>query len=179
MSCISEQSRDVQEVLSLILHFTTKYCYRMISPITSTNHIGNAHPQWIDSGGRSFKKDRQFRVFLSSEPDVRHSQEEFQYDLDKPRIAVYNNQYLENSPKYSILVQFEACSEEGLQFYQTPSHAVTLSSTLPAFCIEKVVRMKIGAELCCKVHQSPRLLCVTLEVTQSEGSTCYRLEKIQ
>ena len=36
ISCISEQSRDIQEVLSLILHCKTMYCYRMSSPITST-----------------------------------------------------------------------------------------------------------------------------------------------
>ena len=35
-TCISEQSRDIQEVLSLILHCRTMYCYRMTSPIIST-----------------------------------------------------------------------------------------------------------------------------------------------
>ena len=39
---------------------------------------------------------------------------------------------------------------------------MTLSSTLPAICIEKVVRMKTGEELYCNVHQSPRLPRVTL-----------------
>ena len=46
--------------------------------------------------------------------------------------------YLESSPQYSLLVHFEACSERGMQFYQIRSHAVTLSSTLPAICIENV-----------------------------------------
>ena len=50
---------------------------------------------------------------------------------------------------------------KGLQFYQTRSRAITLSSTLPAICKEKVVCMKTGEELYCKVHQSPRLPRVT------------------
>ena len=37
--------------------------------------------------------------------------EEVQYDLDKPRIAVYKK-YVENSPKYNILVQSEARSKK-------------------------------------------------------------------
>ena len=36
VSCISEQSRDMQEVLSLILHCKTMYCCRMTSPSTSS-----------------------------------------------------------------------------------------------------------------------------------------------
>ena len=34
-----------------------------------------------------------------------------QYDLDKPRIAVYKKKNVESSPKYSILVQSEAHSK--------------------------------------------------------------------
>ena len=39
---------------------------------------------------------------------------------------------------------------------------MTLSSTLPAICIDKVVRMETGGELCCTVYPSPRLPRVTL-----------------
>ena len=46
---------------------------------------------------------------------------------------------------------------KGLQFYQTRSHAIALFNTLPAMCIEKVVYMKTGEDLYCKVYQSPRL----------------------
>ena len=46
---------------------------------------------------------------------------------------------------------------KGLQIYQTRSHAITLSSTLPAICVEKVVCMKTVEEYLCKVYQSPRL----------------------
>ena len=58
---------------------------------------------------------------------------------------------------------------EELRFYQIRSNAITLSSTLPAMCFEKVVCMKTGEELFCKVHQSPRLPRVTL-VPNSQDS---------
>ena len=61
--------------------------------------------------------------------------EEIQHDLDKPRITVCKN----------------------LQFCQTRSHAIALFKTPPAICVEKVVFMKTGEELYCKVHQSPML----------------------
>ena len=41
-------------------------------------------------------------------------------------------------------------------------------STLPAICIEKVVYMKTGEDLCCKVYQSPRLPRVVLITPNSQ-----------
>ena len=34
--------------------------------------------------------------------------------------------------------------KKGLTFYQTRSNAIILQGTLPAYCIPKVVRLKIG-----------------------------------
>ena len=80
---------------------------------------------------------------------------EVEFDLTKPRIGVYKKQ-LANTPKYSILVQFEGCSrEKGWSSYQTRSNAITLYNTLPAVCIEKVVNMMSGEELYSKMYQSP------------------------
>ena len=45
--------------------------------------------------------------------------------------------FLDSSPQYSILVHFEACSEKGIAILSNWSHAMTLSSTLPAICKEK------------------------------------------
>ena len=78
-----------------------------------------------------------------------HCKKEVQYDLDEPRIAVYKNTW-ENRRKYSLLVQFEAWSEERMAV------AITLFNTSPAICIEKVVFMKTGEDLHSKVYQSPR-----------------------
>ena len=47
--------------------------------------------------------------------------EDVKYDLDKPRIAV-SQKFLENSPKHSLLVQFETRSEKRI---------AVLSNTIP------------------------------------------------
>ena len=77
ISCFSEQSRDIQEVLSLILHCKTVYCHRTTSPITSTTSgtltMALHHPGWIDSGRKKSQKGQAVRVFHSSEPDVHQS----------------------------------------------------------------------------------------------------------
>ena len=86
---------------------------------------------------------------------TQQNQEEVQYDLDKPRIAVYKNTCsLPNTVHWCYL---KLAQKKGLQFYQTRYNAIALFNTLPAICIEKVVFMKTGEELYCKVYQSPRL----------------------
>ena len=44
----------------------------------------------------------------------------------------------------------------GLTFYQTRSNAIIIQETLPAYCVPKVVRMKIGEVFYEKVFMSPR-----------------------
>ena len=115
------------------------------------------HPVWMIPGGKSLKRDRQSVFCTAVNPMYTHQhQEEVQYDLDKPRIAVYKNKWRihQNTEK---VVQFETRQRKGLQFYRRRSNAITLFNTVPAICIEKVAHMKIGEELYCKVHQSPRL----------------------
>ena len=45
---------------------------------------------------------------------------------------------------------------KGLTFYQSRSNAIILQRTLPAYCIPKVVRLKIGEVLYEKSYMSPR-----------------------
>ena len=114
ISGISEQSRDIQEVLSFILHCKTVYCCRMTSPSTSTTSgtlttcTPSSSVDWF--GKEEVLKGTGSQCF--SQPWTHASQdlEEVQYDLDKPRITVYKK-YLESSPKDSILVQSEARSK--------------------------------------------------------------------
>ena len=61
-------------------------------------HLGNAHDMHsiiqggLVPGGRSLKRDRQSVFFTAVNPMyANQDQEEVQYDLDKPRIAVYKN----------------------------------------------------------------------------------------
>ena len=44
-----------------------------------------------------------------------------------------------------------------MTFYQTRSNAIIIQETLPAYCIPKVVRLKIGEVLHERVNMSPRL----------------------
>ena len=57
---------------------------------------------------------------------------------------------------------------KGLQFFQNRSHAIALFNALPAI-IEKVVYMKTGEALYCKVFQSPRLSRVVLTPNSQHG----------
>ena len=45
---------------------------------------------------------------------------------------------------------------KGLKFCQTPSNAIILHETLPAYCIPKVVRMETGEVIYGKLYMSPR-----------------------
>ena len=72
-------------------------------------------------------------------------QEEVQYDLEKPSIAVYKDTWRihQNTVNWCPL---KLGPRKGLQFYQTRSHAIAPFSVLPAFCFEKVVYMKTGED---------------------------------
>ena len=71
---------------------------------------------------------------------ARQDLEVVECDLDKLRIAPYKHTWKAHHNSSNL------------------DHMQSLfSSTLHAICIEKVVCMKTGEELCCKVYQSPRL----------------------
>ena len=95
-------------------------------------------------------------------------QEEVQYDLDKPRIAVYKNTWSvhQSTEKWCNL---KIAQRKGLQFYHTRSHAIALFNTLPAICIEEVVYMNTGEDFNFKVYQSPRLPRVVLTPNKHNG----------
>ena len=132
------------------------------------NHIGNAFEMHsiiksgLMPGGESLRRDRQSVFFTAVNPMcARQDLEEVEYDLDKPSIAVYKHTWRIH-PNTVYWCNLQLAQTKGLQFYQTPSHSIALLNTLLAICIEKVVYMKSGEELYCKVYQSPRLPRVTL-----------------
>ena len=126
-------------------------------------YIGNAHDMHsiiqggLIPGGKSLKRDRQ-SVFFTAVNAMYANQdlEEVRYDLDKLRIAVYNHTWrVHHNTVYWC--NLKLAQRKGLQFYQTRSHAIALFNKLPAICIEKVVFVRTGEELHCKVCPSPRL----------------------
>ena len=62
------------------------------------------------------------------------------YDVTKPRIAVYKQNWKihQNTVCWANL---RVAQKKGLTFYQTKSNAIILQNTLPAACVEKVVKM--------------------------------------
>ena len=118
-------------------------------------------------GVKSLKRDRQ-SVFLTAVNPMYANQdlEEVEHALDKPRIAPYKHTWTSHQ-KTVFWCNLKLPQTRGLQLYPTRSHAVTFSSTLPAIRIEKVVCMKTGEEVYCKIYQSPRLPRVALEPNRS------------
>ena len=108
-------------------------------------------------GGKSLRRDMQSVFFTAVNPMcTRQDLEGVEYDLDRPRIAPKKHSWKAHHNTV-CWCNLKLAHTKGLLFSQTRSRATTLSSTLPVICIEKVVCMKTGEELYCKVHQSPRL----------------------
>ena len=89
-----EQFRDILKEIKLIEHCKTTCCYRATSPV----HL----PRWeppkivhsiIESGlipcGKDIKKGRQTVFFTAVNPMSLHLHKQWDYDVTKPRIAVY------------------------------------------------------------------------------------------
>ena len=131
-------------------------------------HIGNAYEMHsivesgLISGGKSNRKDRQSVFFRAVNPmDDNQDLEEVQDNLHKPRIAPYKHTW--RSHQNTVFwCNLKLAQRKGLRFYQTRSYAITLSDTLPAICIDKVVCMKTREELHCRICKSLRLPRVTL-----------------
>ena len=131
-------------------------------------HLENAHDMHtlircgVIPGGRSLKRDRQSVIFTAVNPMYANQDlEDVQYDLDKPRITLYKNTWRVH-PNTVFWCSLMLAQRKGLQFYQTRSHAIALFDTLHAICFEKVVYMKTGEDVYCKVYQSSRLPRVVL-----------------
>ena len=75
--------------------------------------------------------------------------EEVQYDLDKPRVAVFKNTWRKH-PNTVFWCNLKLAQRKRLQFYQTRSHAIALFNTLSAIRIEKVVFLNTGEGSYCK-----------------------------
>ena len=106
-------------------------------------------------GGEDDKKGRQTVFFTTVNPMSLHVHKQRDYDVTKPRIAVYIKWKIHQNTVY--WTNLDGCLEEGIDVLTNktkrdrPSH-----NTLPAVCIEKVVVMISGEELYNKVFESLR-----------------------
>ena len=135
-------------------------------------HVGcaiNLH-SIINSGlipGGQNLSNRQYLFFLPVDPMDKNHKDPDTIDLNAPRHAQYMHKAWKRHQNTVYWVDINLALKKGLKFYQTRSHAIVLFNTLLAICFEKVVYMKIGEDLYCKVHQSPRLPHVVLTYAKS------------
>ena len=109
-------------------------------------HVGSSHDMHsiiqsgLTLGGKDVKKGRQTVFFTTKNPMFAHLHKQRDYDVRKPRTAVYkpNWKIHQNTVYWANL---RVAQKKGLTFYQTSSDAIILRNTLPAACIETVVVM--------------------------------------
>ena len=110
-------------------------------------HVGNSLDghSVIDSGliagGRNASTERQTVFFTAVNPMEVHLHEQKEFDLTKPRVAVYKEKWKVHRDAV-YWVKFRCARRKGLTFYQTRSNAIILCDTLPSFCVERVVSRK-------------------------------------
>ncbi len=93
--------------------------------------------------------------FTAVNPMNIHEHWQKEFDLTKPRIAVYRQKWkLYQNTVYWI--NLTVAQRKGLKFYLTRSNAIILYNTLPPCCMEKVVLWKTGEVLYDQVYKSPR-----------------------
>ena len=94
-------------------------------------------------GGQDSSK-RQTVFFLPIDPRDKGHQDPAHIDFSVPRRAQYLHSAWKKHQDAVFWVDIDLAIRKGLTFYQTRSNAIILQGTLPAYCIPKVVRLKIG-----------------------------------
>ena len=125
------------------------------------NHVGcaiNLHsiinPGLIPGGQSSSKRQTVF--FLPVDPMDKEHKDPETIDLGAPRVAQYMHKAWKKHQNTVYWVDIKLALKKGLKFYQTRSNTIILLETLPAYCIQKVVRMETGEVIYEQVYKSPR-----------------------
>ena len=93
-------------------------------------------------GGQNSSK-RQTVFFLLVDPRDKNHKDPEKIDLSVPRRAQNLHNAWKRHQDAVYWVDIDLAIKKGLTFYQTRSNAIILQETLPAYCIRKVVRMKL------------------------------------
>ena len=157
---ISELFRDIQDAISLILHqrtmsFIQSNFFRHIYHFGCLFNLHAIINSGLIPGGQNSSKRQTVFFLLVDLLDKSHKDPKV-IDLNVPRHAQYLHNAWKRHQDAVYWVDINLAIEKGLKFYQTRSNAIILQETLPAYCIPKVVRMKIGEVLYEKVYMSPR-----------------------
>ena len=125
------------------------------------DHIGcafNLH-SIINNGlilGGQDSSRRQTVFFLPIDHRDKEHQDPEHIDFSVPRRAQYLHCAWKKHQDAIFWVDIDLSFRKGLTFYHTRSNAIILQGTLPAYCIPKVVRLKIGEVLYEKSFMSLR-----------------------
>ena len=106
-------------------------------------------------GGQNSSK-RQTVLFLPIDPRDEGHQDLVKIDINEPRRAQYLHSAWKKHQDAVFWFDINLAIQNGLTFYQTRSNVIIFQETLPAYCIPKVVRLKIGEVLYEKSYMSPR-----------------------
>ena len=94
-------------------------------------------------GGQNSSK-RQTAFFLLIDPRDKGHQDLAKIDFNEPRRAQYMHSAWKKHQDLVLWFDIYFANQKGLAFYQTRSNVVIFERIVPAFCIPKVVRLKIG-----------------------------------
>ena len=125
------------------------------------SHFGSSHDMHsiiqsgLITGGKDVKQRIQTVFFTAVNHKLAHLHKQRDYDVTKPRIAVYKQNWKlhQNTVYWATL---RVALKKGSTFYQTRSNAIILHNTLPVAKIEKVVVMSSEEVLNNKIYESPR-----------------------
>ena len=99
---------------------------------------------------------RQTVFFLPIDPRNEDHKDPEYIDFSAPRLARYMHKARMRHKDAVFWVDIDLVIKEGFVFYQTRSNAIILQGTLPAHCIVKVERLKIGEKFYARQYLSPR-----------------------
>ena len=125
-----EQFKATLKENTLILHCKTTCCYRATSPSTSTTleapmTVHSIIQSGLIPGGKDIKKGRHAVFFTAVNPVSIDHYRGREYDVMKPRIAVYKHTWkIHKNTVYWC--NLRVAQSKGLQFYQTRSCALIL-----------------------------------------------------
>ena len=106
-------------------------------------------------GGQDLSR-RQTVFFLPIDPGDENHKDLEHIDFSVPRRAQFVHSAWKRHQDAVFWVDIDLAIGEGLTFCQTRSNAIILQSTLPAYCIPKVERLKTGEVLYERPYLSPR-----------------------
>ena len=151
----SDDSGKILYLLALQGHYGNNLIDPTLQDIGCASNLHSIINNGLIPGGQNLSR-RQTVFFLPVDPRDESHRDPEHIDFSVPRRARYVHSAWKRHQDAVFWVDIDLAIREGLTFYQTRSNAIILQSTLPAHCIQKVERLKIGEVLYEKRYLSPR-----------------------